>query len=251
MHKIVGLEHFGNYFSDFKEDFIIIGGVATVIQLEQLGFDARVTKDIDMVIVSHPKSDFTDKLTSYIQQGGYTIQYNKDGQYSFYRFFDPEEKAFPKQLELFAENFDLLDLLPNQHIIPIDKKEIIHNLSAILLDKNYYDMIVENIDILEGVPVANPAAIILLKAKAYREIGERNGSTREMKKHLNDILRLSVTLAGTHKGKLDGQIKTDIMSILEIIDTLDDSQIKNVMKGYDSSLKRQDIRNILQEFFGI
>ena len=29
MHDIVGLEHFGRYFSDFKEDFIIIGGVAT------------------------------------------------------------------------------------------------------------------------------------------------------------------------------------------------------------------------------
>ena len=85
------------------------------------------------------------------------------------------------QLELFAENFDLLKLLPSQHIIPIDKSDIIHNLSAILLDKTYYEIIVENIDILEGVPVANPAAIILLKAKAYREILEREGSKREIK----------------------------------------------------------------------
>lgn len=51
MHDIVGLEHFSEYFSDFKEDFIIIGGVATVIQLNQLGFDTRVTKDIDMIIL--------------------------------------------------------------------------------------------------------------------------------------------------------------------------------------------------------
>ncbi len=86
MHDIVGLEHFGKYFSDFKEDFIIIGGVATVVQLQQLGFDARVTKDINMVIVSHPNSDFSQKLTTYIQKGGYTIQHNQDCQYSFIVF---------------------------------------------------------------------------------------------------------------------------------------------------------------------
>jgi hypothetical protein len=112
-------------------------------------------------------------------------------------------------------------------------------------------MIVENVDILEGVPIANPAAIILLKAKAYREIGERAGSKRELKKHLNDIMRLSITLAGTFKSELHGQIKTDIESIIDIIDTLDDSQIKNIMKGYDTTLKRQDIKKILQDFFGI
>ncbi len=249
MHDIVGLEHFGKYFSDFKEDFIIIGGVATVVQLQQLGFDARVTKDIDMVIVSHPNSDFTQKLTTYIQKGGYTIQHNKDGQYSFYRFLEPKDEAFPFQLELFAENFDLLELLPSQHIFPIDKNDIIHNLSAILLDKTYYEMIVKNIDILEGVPVANSAAIILLKAKAYREILEREGSKREIKKHINDILRLSITLVGTYKEELDGQIKMDIVSVLAVIKTFDDAQIKSVMKDYDDSLNTHEVVKILEDYF--
>ncbi len=155
MDNIRGLEHFRDSFSDFKDDFIIIGGVATVIQLNQLGFDARVTKDIDLVVVSHPKSDFTNKLTTYIQKGGYDIQYNQEGQYSFYRFLKPKDDKFPYQLELFAENFNLITLLPNQHIIPIEKSDMIHNLSAILLDKDYYEMLGENIDILNSTHQCN------------------------------------------------------------------------------------------------
>jgi hypothetical protein len=250
MHDIVGLEHFGNYFSDFKEDFIIIGGVATVIQLNQLGFDARVTKDIDMVIVSHPNSDFTSKFTTYIQNGGYKIECNSDGRYSFYRFSEPTDTEFPYQLELFAENFDLLTLQPSQHIIPINKSDIIHNLSAILLDKSYYEMLVKNIDILEGVPVANPSAIMLLKAKAYREILERDGSKRESKKHLNDIMRLSLTLAGNYNGQIEGQIKTDILSIIEVIKKMDKGQVKSVMKGFDT-MSGGEIIKVLVDYFGL
>ena len=91
--------------------------------------------------------------------------------------------------------------------------------------------------------------IILLKAKAYREILEREGSKREIKKHINDIVRLSITLVGTYKETLDGQIKTDIVSILDVIKTFDDAQIKSVMKSYDDSLNTHEVVKILEDYF--
>ena len=54
MAEVHGLEHFSNYFDDVKDMFVIVGGVASSILMDEAGQDFRKTKDIDLVIIANP-----------------------------------------------------------------------------------------------------------------------------------------------------------------------------------------------------
>ena len=50
--------------------------------------------------------------------------------------------------------------------------------------------------------IATEAAIIPLKARTYNDIIERDGDSREAKKHRNDILKLALNLKDVAKKPL-------------------------------------------------
>lgn len=45
---VTGLDFFTEYFKDYKESYILIGGAATYRWLDLAGFPYRVTKDLDI-----------------------------------------------------------------------------------------------------------------------------------------------------------------------------------------------------------
>ena len=58
----------------------------------------------------------------------------------FYRFKNPKNNDFPKMIELFSRNQNIL--LPEDiHLIPIHVSDEISSLSAILLNEDYYQLI--------------------------------------------------------------------------------------------------------------
>ena len=88
-------------------------------------------------------------------------------QYQYYRFIEPKKENFAKEIELFASNENMLELDENQRIIPIDPEEGLYSLSAIMLDKEYFEMIKNNIDKNHVAPCTNTQATILLKMSAF------------------------------------------------------------------------------------
>jgi hypothetical protein len=46
-----GLEIFKEYFKDYSENYIIIGGTACDVIIDDAGFEARATKDIDIILI--------------------------------------------------------------------------------------------------------------------------------------------------------------------------------------------------------
>lgn len=55
---IRGLEHFKDYFRDYSENFILMGGVASYLLLDEAGVPKkRATKDLDIVLMMKPTSD--------------------------------------------------------------------------------------------------------------------------------------------------------------------------------------------------
>jgi len=48
---VKGLDKFKEYFKDFSENYIIIGGTACDLWLSENELDFRATKDIDLIIV--------------------------------------------------------------------------------------------------------------------------------------------------------------------------------------------------------
>ena len=68
---IRGLGHFKEYFKEYNESYILVGGVASYLFLEEAGATKlRPTKDLDIVLVMEPTEKFLYKLKKYIKDGG-------------------------------------------------------------------------------------------------------------------------------------------------------------------------------------
>lgn len=214
---VKGLEHFKDYFRAHSENFILVGGVATYLLLDEVGAaKVRATKDLDIVLIMKPSSDFLNAIKAYIKLGDYEIQMGNKGQATFYRFQKPKGDEFPVMIELFATAVGNLDLNEGQHIVPVVNEAGIESLSAILLDDEYYAIIKKNAVEKDGIYLLNEMGLIPFKAKAYLEIKARGGDSRDWKKHRGDIINLAVaSLTEESEEKLKGKVRDHFLEFME------------------------------------
>jgi hypothetical protein len=214
---IRGLEHFRQRFKDYSNDFILIGGVASYILLDEAGAErVRPTKDLDIVLIMRPSEGFLKTLKDYVKEGEYEIEKGDNDQATFYRFLKPIKEEFPIMLELFATADSSFELYDGQHIIPISTPSKVESLSAILLDNEYYDLIKKHAVEKNGINLLNPFALIPFKAKAYLEIKERKEDSKNWKKHRGDIINLAVTFLNEEsEEKLTGKVKVHFQEFME------------------------------------
>jgi len=175
---------------------------------------------------------------------GYSFQV-KDG-FSYYRFVDPKLEGYAKEIELFAVNNHGLILEEGQRIIPIDPEEGLYSLSAIMLDKEYFEMIKNNIDHSNQVPCTNTLATIMLKISAFYDLKSR--SDDKWKKHRRDILKLVLILTGEERIELTGHMVKDVDLFMEHIESLNDKTIKQITSMH--GISQADIFRILSGVFG-
>ncbi len=121
---------------------------------------------------------------------------------------------FPGELELFCRGEQLRDLHKDQRIIPVRIQDT-ESLSAILLDDDYYSLVMEHRRKIEGVWMANAAALIPLKARTWLDLTARKEAgesvdSRKIKKHRRDVFALAATLPN-EKGPL---LPTSVLSDL-------------------------------------
>lgn len=218
-----GLDKFKKYFEDFSDNYVIIGGTACDIIIEEAGFMPRATKDIDIIlIVEALNADFVKQFWRFVNIGNYERKEKCDDGRKYYRFIKPEMTDFPFQLELFARNPDLLDLESSTNMTPIPVEDDLSSLSAILLDDAYYNYIIAHSELDNGIRIANNGALICLKAKAFLDIAKRiaNGGKEDKKhirKHKGDIFRLAVMLTEEDVFMVPKTIHADMQSFANAI----------------------------------
>jgi hypothetical protein len=218
-----GIEKFKEYFKAYTDNYIIIGGTACDLIIDEAGFIPRATKDIDVILVVEAlNSDFVKQFWQFIKEGNYEHKEKSRDKRRYYRFIKPENKEFPYQIELFARNPDLLDFDEESHLTPIPVDDGLSSLSAILLDEDYYRYILNNSVLEGGLHRVNTEALICLKAKAYMDIAKRiaKGSEEDKKllhKHKGDVFRLAAMLAENDVFKLPENIHTDLQSFSNAI----------------------------------
>jgi hypothetical protein len=140
-----GLEIFKEYFKDYSENYIIIGGTACDVIIDDAGFEARATKDIDIIlIVEALTNEFVLKFWEFINDGEYERREKSEDERKYYRFIQPKTKNFPLQIELFSKIPDLMDLEGEPHLTPIPVDDDLSSLSAILMDDEYYKFTINN-----------------------------------------------------------------------------------------------------------
>jgi len=213
---VVGLDRFGTHFADFTDQYVLIGGTATFLVLDEAGLDARMTRDLDIVLcVEALESDFVEAFWSFVRAGGYQNQQRSTGKKVFYRFDKPADPSYPARLELFSRNLTDLLLKDGSHLTPVPVGEDVSSLSAILLNDDYYGFLHARKRNIGGVPVVGEECLIPLKARAWldltarKEAGEHVDS-RDIKKHRNDIFRLYQLLPPDLRIEMPESIKNDL-----------------------------------------
>jgi len=220
---VKGIDRFQAHFEAFSDRYILIGGAACFLALDEAGLDFRVTKDLDIVLcVEALDAEFAKAFWEFIERGKYKNTQKSTGKKLFYRFYEPEDATFPYMLELFSRIPDALKLSDDAHLTPIPLDEEQSSLSAILLDDSYYNFIHgARIDI-DGIPTIPPEIIVPLKARAWldlterREAGEKVDAT-DIKKHKNDVFRLFQVVDPTRRIAMPEIIKNDMKRYLEAL----------------------------------
>lgn len=247
---IQGLVNFADYFKDNNDDYVVIGGLATAMVMNELGFIARATKDIDLVVISKDNEDFIKKLLEFIDVAGYKTKQrtDNDSRHNLFRFLDSENKTYPEQIELFAIHEADSEILTDSHIIPIDTPEYYDYLSAILLDTDYFNLLMKHTTNIDDLHVATPEALIPLKIHAYLNLSESKSS--QAKKHFTDVIRLVTMLDDDDTVELEGSPKEDFVKFLPILEEYNGSTIRQILETAGvGKIKKEVILNQLKSVY--
>ena len=220
---VVGLNIFSQFFNDYQDCYLIIGGTACDIVIEEAAFTPRTTEDIDIVlIVEALKPQFVNKFWEFIKAGNYQIQQKNIEKRNAYRFESPQTSGFPLQIELFSRVPDSIDPESTTHLTPIPTNDDLSNLSAISLNDDYYTFAIEHSDIKDQVHFAKKQALICLKAFAYlnnktRKAEGQQVKTEDIMKHKYDIFRMVFLLNPDDSFETPAAIKADLQKFADDI----------------------------------
>lgn len=218
---VQGLEYFKGFFKGFEDRYTLIGGVACHLSMAEVGLDFRATKDLDIVLCAEAlDKEFVQRFWDFVKEGEYEHQEKSTGDKQFYRFVKPKNKDYPFMLELFSRKPDDLLLEFDDGLTPIPIDEEVSSLSAILLDEGYYQCIQDGKEIVGGLPILKPEYIIPFKMRAWIDLTKRKSQgesvdSRNIKKHKNDVFKISQLLSPGLKLDLTKNIKQDITHFME------------------------------------
>ena len=249
---IAGLEKFRSYFQRYADQYVIIGGAACSILMEEVGLSFRSTKDMDIVIVIDPVNpDFIITFRDFIRSGNYEHHSRSGEKDIYYRFSKPREKNYPDMIEIFSAKPTFFENTSDFHIVPVRVDNYVISLSAILLDENYSGIVFQGARVVDGISVLDPEYLILLKAKAWLDMTKRTSEghidSRDIKKHRNDILRLSQIVEPSVTLQLSDSIRKDMLRFI------DNSNLKDVdLKSLGMmNISMDEILNLFENIYSI
>ncbi len=219
-----GIEIFSEHFRELAEQYVLIGGAACDLIMDDAGLGFRATKDLDIVLcIEVLDITFAEAFWKFVHDGKYQIQEKETGEPRLYRFLKPDDEAYPYMLELFSRTPDFLDPPEGVHLTPIPIDEGISSLSAILLDDVYYDFLYSGRSTLKGLSIVSAEYLIPLKAKAWLDLKKRreegqNIDRRDISKHKNDVFRLYRVIDPAREIKVPEAVSRDMSAFLDAME---------------------------------
>jgi len=249
-----GIDQFRAHFDDFGDRYVLIGGAACFLALDEAGLTFRATKNLDMVLCLEAlDAGFAKAFWDFVARGKYKNTQKSTGKKLFYRFYDPEDETFPYMLELFSRIPDALKLSDDAHLTPIPVDEEQASLSAILLDSGYCDFIHDSKIDLDGISTVPAEIIVPLKARAWLDLTERRDAGEkvdgnDIKKHKNDVYRLFQVIEPGKRLSLPEVIKNDMQRFLAAAIADPPQTLKPFGLG---STKFEEIVELLRAIYGL
>lgn len=219
---VIGLDVWQAHFKDFPDRYVLVGGVACDLLMDEAGLAFRATKDLDVVLlVEVLDAAFGQAFWRFVEAGGYERKEKADGG-KLYRFAKPITAGYPFMIELFSRAPEGFDLAEGSLLTPLPIDETVASLSAILLDEAYYGLLKANLRELAGLPLLHEAALIPFKARAYLDLSARKAAGAhvdggDVKKHRNDVFQLLQLLAADGAIDLPETITRDMRAFLAAV----------------------------------
>jgi hypothetical protein len=214
---VKGLETFRQHFAGFEGQYVLIGGTAATLAMAEAGLEFRATKDLDIVLHMEALTPgFGGAIWAFVEQGAYEIrQASATGKPVLYRFQKPASRDYPAMIELFCRAPEGIKLANGAHLTPIPFDEAVASLSAILLDNEYYAFILNGRRTVDGLPWIGAEQLIPLKAHAWLDLSARKAAgeeidARNIRKHANDVIRLTQLLAPDVRAPIGSRIADDL-----------------------------------------
>ena len=222
---VSGIETFREKFRDYADCFTVIGGTACDILMSEAGVDFRATRDIDMILLMEDHgADFAKVFWEYIREGGYRCGWKNSEQAHFYRFTEPVS-GYPTMIELFSRKPAEIPEV-RAGIVPIHLDDDISSLSAILLNDDFYDFMLQGRHVIGGIPVLDATYLIPFKMYAWLDLVERKAvgehvNSRDLKKHRNDVFRLLQILPQDAHIITHGAVREAVVRFVEKIEKIE------------------------------
>ena len=238
---VTGFTKFKEKFQGFENQYVVIGGTACDLLMENENMTFRATKDVDIVlIVESITAEFGKAFWEYIKEAEYEHKNKSTGNTQFYRFTSPKSKEYPFMIEIFSKKPEFMALDESAVLTPLPIDDEISSLSAILLNDAYYNLLRDGQVILDGIPVLKEVCLIPFKAKAWIDLNERKEKgeavdSKNIKKHKNDVFRLGQLLTAESRQALGEDIANDMKHFL------------NEMEKENVDLKALGVRGFSQE----
>lgn len=153
-------------------------------------------------------------------------------------------------IELFAKtDFEFKEI---DRLTPIHIDDEVSSLSAILLDNDYYNVLLAGKVVVWELSVLRPEYLLLFKAKAYLDLSERKEKgekvdSRDIKKHKKDILRIVIEFI---LDKVDALPETVHMDVEMFIKKIGEEPFDvNLLKYY--GLDNEEVVDRLRQLYGL
>lgn len=218
---VTGIESFKDVFKDFTDCYTVIGGAACDILMSEADTDFRATKDIDMILLLEGRyKEFANVFWEYIKKARYKCGWKNSEKVHFYRFSDPRP-GYPVMIELFSRMPEY-HLEAPQGIIPIHIDDDTSSLSAILLNDDFYNFMMNGRKIVHDISVLGAEYLIPFKMYAWLDLKSKkeNGAhvnDRDLRKHKYDVFRLLQIVVDDNVIETDGLVRESIKQFLEFV----------------------------------
>lgn len=249
-----GLATFKNHFADYGDQYLLIGGAASSELMAHSGLEFRGTRDLDIVLIVEVLSpNFVRAFWEFVLKANYRSMAQSKSEKNYYRFENPEDEIYPECIELFSRIPDNIVFEGQGRFTPIHIDDELSSLSAILLDDNYYPLIVNGGTDIQGLSCLKAEYIIILKAKAWLDMSRRKASgdsidSRKINRHKTDVIRLFPLLEPEIRIDIPEAIKLDLKAFLL---ALTDDKTINLKDLRISRISLQDIVHRLEQIYGI
>lgn len=245
---VPGLDAFRDWFEGFHGRHVIIGGTACNLIYASYGAPERATKDIDLVILADAfNREYFNRFVEFVEAGGYQHR-TKDGRYELYRFERPADNAFPPKLELLSRRPEVLRGIETA-LGRLQTTDGPYSLSAILLDDDYYQLLEEGVETIDGLPVLGLHYLPVFKMHAWCNLSRDRQSglnvhSDEINKHRSDVCKLCSLITPGTTVELAPSIREEITRFVEA-QPWDD----NMLRSWSLPINSEDMASVIRSIY--